>query len=123
LFFQSGPTRTRGESDWLTGSSSIRSIISIARTSTCFIGLTHSNTLGPWVLDSSATNHIIGNNFFSLLYLLKVMYLVLRVTTCFIPFCLSRLWYLEIKLCLVKFRISVFNHFYWWLSKMYWLFI
>jgi len=33
-------------------------------TSTSFVGITHSNSFGPWVLDSSATDHIIGNKFF-----------------------------------------------------------
>jgi len=38
----------------------------VAHTSTSFVGLTHSNSFGPWVLDSSAIGHIIDNkSFFS----------------------------------------------------------
>jgi len=33
----------------------------VARTGTSFVGLTHSDSLGPWVLDSGATDHITGN--------------------------------------------------------------
>jgi len=33
-------------------------------TGTSFVGITHSNSLGPWVLDSGATNHITGNKSF-----------------------------------------------------------
>jgi len=39
---------------------------SVAHSGTPFAGLTHSNSLGPWVLDSGATDHITGNkSFFS----------------------------------------------------------
>ena len=42
------------------------STTSVAHSSTSFVGLTHSISLGPWVLDSGATNHITGNqSFFS----------------------------------------------------------
>ena len=36
----------------------------VAHTSTSFVGLTHSNSLGSWVLDSSATYHITGDKSF-----------------------------------------------------------
>jgi len=40
--------------------------------------ITHSNFFSPWVLDSSATDHITGNKkLFSLLYLPLVIYLLL----------------------------------------------
>jgi len=34
---------------------------SIACTSTSFVGMTHSDYLGPWVLESGTTNHITSN--------------------------------------------------------------
>jgi len=39
----------------------------VAHTST-FDGLTHSNSLGPWVLDLGATNHITCNKYFFLFF-------------------------------------------------------
>ena len=49
----------------------------VAHSVTSFVGLTRCTSLGPWVLDSGATNHITGNqSFFSSLstteYLLSV---------------------------------------------------
>jgi len=39
---------------------------SVAHSGTSFVGLTHSTSLGPWVLDSGAKDHITGNkSFFS----------------------------------------------------------
>jgi len=39
---------------------------SVAHLGTSFVGLTHSTSLGPWVLDLGATDHITGNkSFFS----------------------------------------------------------
>jgi len=45
-----------------------RQYASTAHMGTSFVGLTHSNYLGSWVLNSRTTNHIIGNKsfFFSL---------------------------------------------------------
>jgi len=45
-------------------------------TSTSFVGITHSNSLGPWVLDSGATNHITGNKNFFIFY----VYLLCSIT-------------------------------------------
>ncbi|XP_027912144.1 uncharacterized protein LOC114171132, partial [Vigna unguiculata] len=42
-------------------SSSFTTSGSVARTGTSFVGLTHSDSLGPWVLDSGATDHITDN--------------------------------------------------------------
>jgi len=42
-------------------SSSSTTYAYVARTGTSFVGLTHSDSLGPWVLDSGATDHITGN--------------------------------------------------------------
>jgi len=39
---------------------------SIAHTSISFVGLAHSTSFGPWILDSGATNHITGNKYFFL---------------------------------------------------------
>jgi len=51
------------------------STTSIAHSGTPFAGLTHSNSLGPWVLDSSVTDHITSNKpFFSLLFLPPIIY-------------------------------------------------
>jgi len=51
---------------WYEDRQNPSSTASIAHSGTSFVGLTHSNSLGPWVLDSSATNHITGNqSFFS----------------------------------------------------------
>ena len=36
----------------------------VAHSSTPYVGLTHSNSFGPWVLDSDVTHHITSNNFF-----------------------------------------------------------
>ena len=42
------------------------STTSVAHSSTSFVGLTHSTSLGPWVLDSGVIDHITGNkSFFS----------------------------------------------------------
>ena len=37
---------------------------SVTLTGTSFVSLTHSTSLGPWVLDSSATDHITSNKYF-----------------------------------------------------------
>jgi len=51
---------------WYEDRQNSGSIASIAYTGISFVGLTHSNSLGPWVLDSGATDHITGNkSFFS----------------------------------------------------------
>ena len=34
----------------------------VAHSGTSFVGLTHSTTLGPWILDSSVIAHITGNS-------------------------------------------------------------
>ncbi|RVW92094.1 Retrovirus-related Pol polyprotein from transposon RE2 [Vitis vinifera] len=42
------------------------SVASVAQTSNASACLTHTSSLGPWILDSSASNHIFGNkDFFS----------------------------------------------------------
>jgi len=42
------------------------SVAHTTHTGTSFVGITHSNSLGPWVLDSGVTDHITSNkSFFS----------------------------------------------------------
>jgi len=51
---------------WYDDRQNSGSTASIAYTGIPFVGLTHSNFLGPWVLDSGVTNHITSNkSFFS----------------------------------------------------------
>jgi len=50
-------------------SGSTASVAHTTHTGTSFVGITHSNSLGPWVLDSGATDHITGNkSFFSSIF-------------------------------------------------------
>jgi len=46
---------------WYEDRQNSGSTASVAHTGISFAGLTHSNSLGPWVLDSGATDHITGN--------------------------------------------------------------
>jgi len=51
---------------WYEDHQNPSSTASVARSGTFFVGLTHSTSLGPWVLDSCVTDHITGNkSFFS----------------------------------------------------------
>jgi len=51
---------------WYEDRKNPSSTASVAHSGTFFVGLTHSTSHGPWVLDSGATNHITGNkSFFS----------------------------------------------------------
>ena len=51
---------------WYEDRQNSGSTASVAHTCISFVGLTHSNSLGRWVLDSSVTDHITGNkSFFS----------------------------------------------------------
>ena len=51
---------------WYEDHQNSRSIASVAHTGISFAGLTHSNSLDSWILDSGATDHIAGNkSFFS----------------------------------------------------------
>jgi len=51
---------------WCEDRQNPSSLASVAHSGTSFVGLTHSTSLGPWVLDSGATYHITGNkSFFS----------------------------------------------------------
>ena len=52
---------------WYEDHQNFSSTASVAHTtyiSTSFAGITHSNSLGPWVLDSGAIDHITGNKTF-----------------------------------------------------------
>jgi len=49
---------------WYEDRQNFGSTVSVAHSSTSFDGLTRSISLGPWVLDSGTTNHIIGNKYF-----------------------------------------------------------
>jgi len=46
---------------WYKDHESSSSTASIAHIGTSFVGLTRSSSLGPWVFDSGATDHITGN--------------------------------------------------------------
>nr|KYP55409.1 Retrovirus-related Pol polyprotein from transposon TNT 1-94 [Cajanus cajan] len=46
---------------WYEERQASNSTTSIAHTGPSFVGLTHSTSLSPWVLDSGATDHIYGN--------------------------------------------------------------
>jgi len=51
---------------WYEDRQNPNSMASVAHSGTSFVDLTHSTSLDPWVLDSSATDHITGNkSFFS----------------------------------------------------------
>jgi len=51
---------------WYEDCQNPSSTASVAHSGTSCVGLTPSNSLGPWVLDSGATDHITGNqSFFS----------------------------------------------------------
>ena len=51
---------------WYEDRQNPSSTASVAHSGTSFVGLTHSTSHGPWVLDSGATDHITGNkSFFS----------------------------------------------------------
>jgi len=49
---------------WYEDPQNLGSTTSVAHSSTSFVGLTHSTSHGLWVLDSGATYHIIGNQYF-----------------------------------------------------------
>ena len=49
---------------WYEDRQNSSSTASVAHSGTSFVGLTHSTSLGPWVLDSGATDHITGNQYF-----------------------------------------------------------
>jgi len=60
---------------WCKGHRIIGSTTFVAHSSTSFVGLTHFNSLGSWILDSGATYHITSNkSFFFLLCLPPVIY-------------------------------------------------
>jgi len=51
---------------WYEDRQNFGSTASIAHSGTPFVGLTHSNSLGPWVINSGVIDHITGNkSFFS----------------------------------------------------------
>jgi len=55
---------------WYEDRQNSSSTASVAHTCISFVGLTHSNSLDPWVLDLGATDHITGNkSLFSFVYL------------------------------------------------------
>jgi len=58
-------------------SGSTTSVAHTTHTGRSLVGITHSNFLSPWVVDSGATNYIIGNKKKILLYLPLVIYLPL----------------------------------------------
>ena len=46
---------------WFEERQNSNSTASVAHTGNSFAGISHSSSLGPWVLDSGATDHITGN--------------------------------------------------------------
>ena len=46
---------------WYEDRQASGSTASVAHTGNSFAGLSHSSSLGPWVIDSGATDHIAGN--------------------------------------------------------------
>ena len=50
---------------------------SVAQTDNAFACLTHISSLGPWILDSDASDHISGNNDIFLFYYYYLLYLLL----------------------------------------------
>ena len=60
-----------------TKSASVTSVASVAQTGNASACLTHTSSLGPWILDSSASDHILVIRIFSLLLLLPLPYLLL----------------------------------------------
>ena len=62
---------------WYEDRQNPSSTASVAHSGTYFVGLTHSTSIGPWVLDSGATYTLLVINLFSLPYLLRYIYLQL----------------------------------------------
>ena len=59
---------------WYEDRQNSGSIASVTHSDTPFVGFTHSNSLGPWILDSGAIDHITGNKSFFFFFLLPVIY-------------------------------------------------
>ena len=53
------------------------SIVSVTQPGNASACLTHISSLGPWILDSRASDHISGNKDLSPLLLLPLLYLLL----------------------------------------------
>ena len=62
---------------WYEDRQNPSSTASVAHSGTSFVGLTHSTSLGPWVLDSGTSSTLLVINLFSFSYLLRVIYLLL----------------------------------------------